>query len=164
MAKRRGGSLMAHPGNLAQQAQPDQNLYDMMDEILVVCPRCKSCAQITLVEPGSRDWFAPRRLVCSHCAYTREWAEKEIHRGWYDRRVVDDFFGEPLWLQEPCDGNVLWVYNLRHLNLIEGYVRAKLREHPARTLFNRLPRWVDAAKNRAVVLKALQRLRAKYLA
>ncbi len=158
--------LSNQPHRFEDSGQP---IYSMMDEILVVCPRCKSCARITPITPGNRDWFAPRRLVCLQCGYTKEWAEKSIWRGWLNSPVVDDFFGEPLWLQEPCEGSVLWAYNVRHLNLIEGYVGAKLREHRWRpqigwangSLLNRLPRWVTSAKNRPAILKALQRLREK---
>jgi len=145
---------------------PGLSLYDMMGEIFVICPRCNACARITTVEPGSRDWFAPRRLTCLHCSYVGAWAEKEIRRGWWDRPVVDDFFGAQLWLQAPCCNDVLWAYNLRHLKLIESYVRAKLRKrtrHPLYgwsngSLLNRLPRWISAAKNRDAVLKTIEQL------
>ncbi len=155
---------------LPQRFRDDgQQIYRMLDEILVVCPRCESCAQITLLAPGSQDWFAPRRLVCMYCGYVKEWAQKSIRRGWWDKPVTDDFFGLPLWLQEPCEGHILWAYNVRHLNLIEAYVGAKLREHRRRphlgwanrSLLHRLPRWVSSAKNRSTVLKAIQRLREK---
>ena len=141
----------------------------MMDEILVVCPRCKSCAPIATLTPGDKNWFAPRRLTCLQCGTVKEWTENYIRIGAADGQVVDAFFGEPLWLQEPCEGHILWAYNVRHLNLIEGYVGAKLRARRWRpkigwangSLLNRLPRWITWAKNRPAVLKALQKLRAK---
>ncbi|MGI5171658.1 hypothetical protein ACQEU3_45665 [Spirillospora sp. CA-253888] len=34
----------------------------------------------------------------------------------------------PLWLQRSCCGHVLWAYNVRHLDLLESYAAAKLRE------------------------------------
>jgi hypothetical protein len=154
---------------------PGTSLDEMLDEILVVCPRCHACARITPTAPAPTQdpmrpgLFAPRRLVCVHCGYTREWAEKRIRRSGNSTPVVDDFFDEPLWLQEPFDGKVLWAYNLRHLSLIEAYVAADLREHRRdpvwknRSLINRLPRWISSAKNRERVLKALEKLRARYV-
>jgi hypothetical protein len=154
---------------------PGHSLDDMLDEILVVCPRCQSCARITPIaaphatQPHQPRLFAPRRLVCVACGYTREWAEKRIRRSGNSTPVTDDFFGESLLLQEPFDGKVLWAYNLRHLSLIEAYVAADLREHRRdpvwknRSLINRLPRWISSAKNRERVLKALAKLRAKYV-
>ncbi|HVO42213.1 MAG TPA: hypothetical protein VMT34_06310 [Aggregatilineales bacterium] len=144
-------------------------IYRMLDEILVVCPRCQSCARIAILTPGDRDWFAPRRLTCRHCGHARDWAERQIARYW-GRPAVDDFFHEPLWLQTPCGNEILWAYNLKHLTLLERYVGASLREHRRgpdggwqnSALVNRLPRWISSAKNRAAVLKTLQKLRGRY--
>lgn len=161
--------------NSRRFVDPGTSLDEMLDEILVVCPRCRACARITPIPPARSTeqihagLFAPRRLVCAACSYTREWAEKRIMRSGSSTPVVDDFFGEPLWLQEPFDGRVLWAYNLRHLTLIEAYVAADLREHRRdpvwknRSLINRLPRWISSAKNRERILKALEKLRARYV-
>jgi hypothetical protein len=75
----------------------------------------------------------------------------------------------PLWLVTPCANDVLWAYNLRHLELIESYMAATLRERrqaatygwPNSSLVSRLPKWVGAAKNRVQVLKAIARLKAR---
>jgi hypothetical protein len=144
-------------------------LYQMMDEILIVCPQCQACARITTKVPAARDWFAPRRLSCLRCGLTRDWAAKTISRSSRSGTVTDDFFGEPLWLQAPCGSGTVWAYNFEHLALIESYIRADLREHRQRpdygwqnsSLVNRLPRWMTAAKNREKVLKVIQRLNSK---
>jgi hypothetical protein len=145
-----------------------QTLYQMMDEILIVCPQCQSCAHISTRQPASRDWFAPRRLSCIQCGLNRDWAAKTIsHSG--HAPITDPFFGEPLWLQAKCSGGIVWAYNLAHLDLIERYIAADLREHRRRpdygwqnsSLLNRLPRWMTASKNRDVVLKAIQKLKVK---
>ncbi|MEW9532434.1 hypothetical protein AB0B72_28180, partial [Microbispora sp. NPDC049125] len=49
------------------------------------------------------------------------------------RSAQDPFFGLHLWLQTPCCGNVLWAYNIRHLDLLEGYIGADLRERVLRS-------------------------------
>ena len=55
----------------------------------------------------------------------------------------------------------MWAYNVRHLDLLEAYVAAKLRERgepvpgAPMSLVERLPAWLKAAKNRAEVLRTI---------
>jgi hypothetical protein len=78
---------------------------------------------------------------------------------------VDPFFGLPLWLQAGCcGGRTLWAFNRRHLDLLEAYVGAKLRERCASpgssSMLARLPAWVKSAKHRDEVLRTISRLRS----
>jgi hypothetical protein len=140
-------------------------LYDFLDEILVTCPQCDLCAVVKPIDQSHNDLFAPRRLTCVHCGYTDSWAESQVNFGDH----VDGYFQRPYWLTISIQGQQLWVYNLRHLELIEAYVSAKLREHRAdpvkgwqnRSLVNRLPKWMGAAKNREIVLKGIAKLKVK---
>jgi hypothetical protein len=144
-----------------------EDLYSFMDEILVTCPRCGSCAvtrQIDREKPFG--WFEPRRLTCRACSYTKDWQKHQIQRRSYWQH--DDYFSRPLWLQTPCCGEVLWAYNERHLEFLEGYIGAQLRERGRgehgwsnRSLASRMPGWMKSAKNRAEVMKGLARLRAR---
>jgi hypothetical protein len=77
----------------------------------------------------------------------------------------DPYFGLPLWLRRRCcGGRTLWAYNVAHLDLLEGYVGARLRERPvpagSQTLLERLPGWMKAAGNRDELLAAISVLRA----
>lgn len=112
------------------------------------------------------DSLHPRRLTC-HCGRTDEW----IPEGVPGKFVVipnftgpnDPYFGLPLWLQAPCCGNVLWAYNAEHLDLLERYVGARLRERgrePEMTMLAKLPQWIKSANNRDQVLKTIRKLRA----
>jgi hypothetical protein len=81
--------------------------------------------------------------------------------------AVDPYFGLPLWLQAGFRGHLLWAYNLRHLDLLEGYVAARLRERHelplttgSMTMITRLPVWIKAAKNRDEFLRTIGRMRA----
>lgn len=77
-------------------------------------------------------------------------------------RPVDPFFGLPLWLQTPCCGQTLWALNVEHLDVLEGYVAARLREkkpNTAYTMLEILPRWMKTARHRDEVLRAITRLR-----
>lgn len=76
----------------------------------------------------------------------------------------DPYFGYDLWYKMSCAGNVLWALNDRHLQFLRSYVGATLRtREPGRnaSLASMLPGWLISAKNRAEVLKCLDRLAAK---
>lgn len=109
------------------------------DHALVVCPSCAGCARRT-----------PSRAVCRSCA-------------WY----VDERVTLPLWLSTSVGDEELWAYNAEHLDLLEAYVSADLRErvlerrHDMTTMVERLPPWLKAAKNREAVLAGIARLRKR---
>ena len=55
------------------------------------------------------------------------------------------------------------ICKLEHLNYIESYIEAELREsHPYYlSVQSRLPKWMKLAKNKEDVLKAIQKLKVK---
>jgi hypothetical protein len=77
----------------------------------------------------------------------------------------EPFFGRPLWLQTPCCGHGLWAYNSRHLDVLEDFVSARLRERtgesPTMAMIPRLPAWMKKAQHRAEVTAAVGRLRGQ---
>ncbi|MFI9448833.1 TFIIB-type zinc ribbon-containing protein [Amycolatopsis sp. NPDC052450] len=132
---------------------PQTRIDDLVDEpILVVCPRCSRRASVT-----------SERLTCAGCALVRV-PPRPDHRVWGGS--IDPFFREPLWLRaECCGGNTLWAFHVGHLDLIERFVAATLRERglgdrPGLTLVARLPSWMTTAKHRAEVLRTIAKLRA----
>jgi hypothetical protein len=102
-----------------------------------------------------------RRLRCGGCGYFKDETVGSAVVG----GPVDPFFQRPVWLRASCCGHVLWVYNVRHLDLLEAYVGAKLRERGDRvawapaSLVERLPTWLKVAKNRDEILRTIGRLR-----
>jgi hypothetical protein len=132
---------------------PQVRKEDLIDEpVLVVCPRCSACASVT-----------PTRLVCTACTFVEERPNAHVS-GWGG--PYDPFFLQPLWLQADCGGHTLWAFHARHLDIIEEFVAAKLRErgHGDRgglTMVARLPAWLTSAKHRDEVLRTISRLRAK---
>lgn len=102
-----------------------------------------------------------RRLRCKECGFFKDETVSSAVVG----GPVDPYFQRPVWLQASC-GHVLWAYNVRHLDLLEAYVAATLRERgdlAARALANlveRLPTWLKTAKSRAEVLRTIRRLRS----
>jgi len=76
------------------------------------------------------------------------------------------FFHLPVWLQTDFSGEILWAYNLEHLDFLAAHIGAKLRERNGfqfrvRSIGARLPRWMTSAGNREAVLKAIEKLREK---
>jgi hypothetical protein len=125
--------------------------------VLVRCPACDRCARVFCRREGNRYPDKPR-LTCTRCGLTRETAHPAYQYG----VPVDPFFGLPLWLQTRCCGETLWALNLDHLNVLESYVGARLREkkpNSAYTMLEVLPRWMKAAGHRAEFLRATARLR-----
>jgi hypothetical protein len=138
-------------------------IYDFTDEFLVECPKCDGMAKIVLAEhyPVKKiRLFAPRRMVCLNCPHTDSWAGRKTAGG---RGATDWYFGRPLWLQTGCCGNTLWAYNTRHLDLLESYVAARLRERKpkVKSVASRLPNWMKLAKNRPKILRAIGKLKEK---
>lgn len=113
----------------------------------------------------------PARLTCSHCGMSRTQTLERDVRCSYQLRSdgCDPFFRLPLWLAAPTRNGLVFAYNAAHLAALEDFVGASLRErHTLRstmlrnaTMRSRLPRWMKLAANRAEVLTALQRLRAR---
>ncbi|MGE3268988.1 MAG: hypothetical protein AB7P40_09590 [Chloroflexota bacterium] len=130
---------------------------------LVECPRCRERAelvfQISPDNPSSRSYTAPPRVVCSRCSYAEvRNPGQPVTRD----EAREPLTGLPLWLQTPCAGHVLWAWNSWHLDFLERYVSAGLRERTPNinvSLASRLPAWIKSAKNRDDVLKGIRRLR-----
>lgn len=145
---------------------PLTRLWQLADEILVRCPACDGPATV-LADPTNPSRFT-RRLSCLGCGHTDEWTAP-LHGNY---RVVpepsgpdDPYFGLPLWLRAGCCGDhVLWAYNARHLDLLESYLAARLRERGtylgSMSLVERLPAWLTSAKHRDDALRTIRRLRA----
>ncbi|MBM0275052.1 hypothetical protein [Micromonospora tarensis] len=104
------------------------------------------------------------RLTCTRCAYSASWSARESPGLCWDG-PVDPFFRLPFWLSARCcGGRRLWAFNRTHLDLLAGYVGARLRERGSKpggmTLVARLPNWIKDAGNRDEVLRTIGRLRA----
>lgn len=147
-------------------------LSEFEQAIWVKCPRCDRP-----VLSRCLDQRLTWRIACPHCSYCRTasrvgklqkpmpwwtgnwWTEYRRYDG-----AVDPLFGLPLWLQAPCCGQVLWAYNEAHLDFLETYIRATLRERQGKKgdhhgIAIRLPQWMKQASHRDPLLKAIQALR-----
>ncbi|WP_336882602.1 hypothetical protein [Priestia koreensis] len=148
-------------------------------EFLVTCPSCNHYSKV--ISLGDPSPYVPRtsiRFVCTNCGMSKELKTKSngynqsiISYGsqWKDGVVniggpYDWYFGYSLYLQTPCCGHTLWVYNREHLTYLKRYVEAELREsHPYYlSVESRLPVWIKSSKNREAVLKAIEKLENKF--
>lgn len=150
-------------------ADPDVSLYALAEDVVhVVCPACRGRAEVApwLDEqprsPYSVWW--PRRLVCRACGHVRTWPSEADNATSCWGRPVDPYFRQPLWLRANCcGGQILWAFNERHLDILESYVGARLRErgeYTGMTMLARLPAWLKSAKHRTEILRVIGRLRA----
>jgi len=143
------------------QVREDLRLEQFMPPahpILVACEKCGKCATL-------REFVFPRKpknmvfrlgaCSCLHCGH--QWMAP----------AGDHFFTKgPLWLKTPCHKNVLWILNRPHLDFMEQFIAADLREErmpemSSRRLSSALPRWLISGKNRDDVVRCLKKLREK---
>jgi len=135
------------------------------DPTLVVCPKCNEMAKILLSQSQPELGYAVK-VICNTCGYTKE--KETTHRSfdWYGEDPTDSFFGFSLWLKTSCCGHSLWAFNIRHLDLLQNYVSAELRERKQdengcknSSIASRLPAWIKSSKNRKKLSTALIKLR-----
>lgn len=148
-------------------------LWSFAGEILVRCPRCDARASIR-PEPQPEDAklfrpWTPRRLACLSCGFTDHWTMPRSADDLYGippefTGPDDPYFHLPLWLSTECRGHILWAYNTQHLDLLEAYVSARLRERShipdGMSLVEQLPAWIKDGRHRSEIMNGIRRLRA----
>lgn len=138
---------------MAKRFRDEQlRLSDFYTEVWVECPGCTRRAT-------ARADFRMKcaRLLCANCGYCRE---EKI----YFNCAAHHYFGAALWLCQSFRGNVFYAYNDAHLDYLERYIKADLREHHNRThftLLEKLPLFYHKARNRQPLLKLIQQLRTR---
>lgn len=133
------------------------------DPILVICPQCNSKA---LIFPDTEGTV---KCICTKCSFYKNKSNKSRFFYWNKENPTDGYFGFNLWLQINCCGNSLWAFNNRHLNVLDSYINATLRERKTfknqwcgnSSVVAKLPKWIKSHKNREQLIKAIQKLREK---
>jgi len=132
-----------------------KTIYDFYDKILIKCPRCDEQATI-VKKTGENGYLVDEVLSCENCGF--------IKKG---EHIFNEIQPE-LLLEISCCGNKLWVLNEEHLEYIENFVSAELRERVHdengwrnQSLSSRLPKWIQSAKNRDEILKAVEKLKKR---
>lgn len=141
----------------------DQNktTQDFYQEVWVVCPSCNKKA-IAKADYNKKE----ARLYCESCGYNKQIPTETsvfgIKGNW--EMAAHSYFNAKLWLQHPFKNEAFFAYNKEHLHYLEQYIAAGLREHKNRTgftLLEKLPKFYHEAKNRAALLKIIQKLKIK---
>lgn len=137
-------------------------------DILVRCSRCSRSAHLIRLCDAEQQLLG-HRFVCASCGSSRDWV-RDADRGIRRPSGGPDLqgFDLSLWLQTECRGETLWAYNLPHVEFLETYIGAELRERRRSpewgwsnsSMQSRLPKWMLDAHHRADVLTGLGRLRA----
>ncbi|WP_204598920.1 hypothetical protein [Clostridium pascui] len=93
-------------------------------------------------------------IACIKCGYLKERILL------YNKEHLD------LWLQVSCCGHILWALNEEHLDYLDGFVKATLREKVKddlgwhnQSIVSRLPKWIQDSKNSEEVLNGISKLR-----
>lgn len=135
----------------------DENLLlsDFYQEVDVVCPACakKAMAKVNFETKSAR-------LFCLHCGCNKE-TTTAIKYGIIEM-PANQYFQAELWLQAPFKKDLFWAYNDKHLEYLERYISATIREHKDRTgftLLEKLPKFYHEAKNREGLLKIIAKLK-----
>jgi hypothetical protein len=99
-----------------------------------------------------------RLLRCPACGLAKD----QSLPGAVSSGPVDPYFRLPLWLQASCCGHLLWAYNTGHLDLLQSYIGARLRERGpvpgSMSMAERLPAWLKSASNRQQIVRTCQQL------
>jgi hypothetical protein len=138
----------------------DENLIhsDFYEEVWVACPTCAKKAMAKV------DFDAKiARLVCINCGYNKE-VSTLIYKYTSAKLPASSYFETKLWLIAPFKNEVFLAYNDKHLDYLERYISATLREHKDRThftLLEKLPKFYHEAKNRDALLKIITKLKSK---
>lgn len=136
----------------------DQNLTlsDFYGEVDVVCPRC---TQKALAKSDRESKTA--RLFCSHCGYNKT-ASTSFGANGNFIMAASVYFDAKIWYQASFKDEVLWACNIAHLIYLESYIASGIRENRDRTRFTmveKLPKFMQVAKNRAALLKLIAKLK-----
>lgn len=136
--------------------------WDFADEFVVICPRCRLQARVKAKQPTT-DPTTLYQLLCPDCGLNQS---KTASPAWHCHADRDWVFGLPLYYTICTAQGQLCAFNEAHLQYIEDFVSAKNRLRRQDThgwanqsQISRLPKWVKLAKNRALILARIRKLR-----
>ena len=129
---------------------------------------CYECGGKICIElPVTKHRKSKIIINCNDCGLAQEAKPKykELSFDFYEYGRFDLVFGHELWLQVPVRNKIIYAYNYYHLQEIRRYVSANLRERQTlehTTMVEKLPKFIVSAKNRKIILKAIDRLYEKF--
>lgn len=125
---------------------------------------CKSCgSNLHFLTKPTKETKQQLLGTCETCKKENEY--EITWKKYLKNHPNDPYFGMDLWLQTAIKSNVLWAYNLEHLDFLKEYVASKLREDNFRnkySLITNLPQWIKEAKNRDLIVRKLNKLKLDF--
>ncbi len=137
-------------------------LTDFENEVWIACPNCGKQAIARIAEQEKQA-----KLSCIHCGFHKTCSMEFTNNNGkilVVKQAAHFYFEARLWFLASFKNNLFWAYNPEHLNYLETYISAKLREHKNRshfTLLEKLPKFYHEAKNREGLLKLIAKLKVK---
>ncbi len=126
-------------------------------EVLIICPSCGNQGI------ASADFQAEcAKMLCTACGLNKAVPTTVLNYSMF--HPAHTFFNAKLWLEHPFKNEIFYAYNYQHLDYLEQYISATLREHKDRsgfTLLEKLPKFYHTSKNRSALLKLIETLRRK---
>lgn len=127
---------------------------------------CGYCGHQWVTAGGTRKVASPPLKVmpasCAQCGRSSDVAVSVTR--YSGAEMIDPHLGMPLRLVEKTAAGVVWAYNEAHLQALQDYAMAPLRERAGvsnGSMFSRLPQWMKLARHRVLLQKATARLLAK---
>ena len=120
-----------------------KQLSDFYTEVLVLCPSCQSKANAKLNKEAKKA-----ELICVNCGYNQS-KKTETNIAGVNANIemaAHEYFGAELWLKAPFKNNFFFAYNYAHLDYLERFIAAHIREHKNRTgftLLEKLPKFYN---------------------
>lgn len=158
----RNGVTCAHCGYMTiQDTAPYSNRWARLGSDSERCRNCrKPLGQNNRPTARDIDGKLHVRVRCGNCDQTFDYPASP---GWAEGTTSYPERNR-LYLQTQVAGETLWVDNLAHLDALEDWLGARLRERgpvAGLTMMARLPRWMKASTNREKVLRGLSQLRER---
>lgn len=120
--------------------------YHFSNKIYLKCPRCGKMGKLIRLENSLEIY------ECLNCGY--------IKKGNF---ILSKY---ELYLKVKTCGKTLWFYNEEHIDYVEKYVEANLRERVKineswynKSIGSSLPQWVKDKNNRERILKAIDKVK-----
>lgn len=128
----------------------------------LTCERCKRHFHFNM-KINMKTKF--KAMTCSGCGHKNRPENLRINGTILTiSEGVDPYFGIDLLLQTSFRDEILWFYNLAHLEYVESYLQVDVRERSKdagnRSLISRLPVWIKQRKSRDDVLKKILKLKS----
>jgi DNA-directed RNA polymerase subunit RPC12/RpoP len=128
---------------------------------------CDNCGKtVSKITSNNKSKLSSVEVTCNSCGIKRICKPRNEEYRMVKNNLLphDPIFHNTLWLQCLIKGELFWAYNKKQLLEIRKYVEATLRERETNdytTMVEKLPSFIKQAKNRHLIIKAIDRLLVK---